>query len=298
MLGTKHRSCSTSTNTAIPNSNKAFPLGNKQNQNPFLYITINVERRDANKQTSIYCTSSFSNNYSAAPLSTDNSIRGFSSPWPNQPTRMSSRSTTMDVEQQQQRGAQSADHVKDGDEPEYPQGLRMAAIVASLFASIFIVAVSQTVLAAAIPVRNSQLPSFSSYKVPTIIFADTRHLHYTDHHEQLQKQRRRRMVQHRRASLRGGVTPPFRPNVRALEQQMGIRFFCGGLPRRQRDLRGCSYLDRVHHRADDTGRWAGWCLWGHIHTDRADHAAEDTESLRWLVRCRLRYCGCRWASHR
>lgn len=79
---------------------------------------------------------------------------------------------------------------------------------------------------------------------------------------------------------------------------MGLHFLCGGLPRRQRDLRGCSYLDSVHHRADDSGRWAGWCLWGHIHTDRADHAPEDTESLRWIVRCRIRYFRCRWASHR
>ena len=45
-------------------------------------------------------------------------------------------------EQQQQRAVKSTEDVKDGDEPEYPQGLRMAAIVASLFASIFIVAVS------------------------------------------------------------------------------------------------------------------------------------------------------------
>lgn len=69
---------------------------------------------------------------------------------------MSSESAATDVEQQQQqRAGKSTDDVKDGDEPEYPQGLRMAAIVASLFASIFIVAVSQTVLAAAIPVSNS-----------------------------------------------------------------------------------------------------------------------------------------------
>lgn len=68
---------------------------------------------------------------------------------------MSSRPATTDVEEQQQRAGQGTDDVKDGVEPEYPQGLRMAAIVASLFASIFIVAVSQTVLAAAIPVRNS-----------------------------------------------------------------------------------------------------------------------------------------------
>lgn len=70
----------------------------------------------------------------------------------------------MDVEQQQQRAGQSTDDVKDEVEPEYPQGLRMAAIVASLFASIFIVAVSQTVLAAAIPVRNSPRPLFLSVK--------------------------------------------------------------------------------------------------------------------------------------
>lgn len=68
---------------------------------------------------------------------------------------MSSEYPTTDVEQQQQRAVKSTEDVKDGDEPEYPQGLRMAAIVASLFASIFIVAVSQTVLAAAIPVSNS-----------------------------------------------------------------------------------------------------------------------------------------------
>lgn len=68
---------------------------------------------------------------------------------------MRSESATTDVEQQQKLAVQGADDVKDGVEPEYPQGLRMAAIVASLFASIFIVAVSQTVLAAAIPVSNS-----------------------------------------------------------------------------------------------------------------------------------------------
>lgn len=67
---------------------------------------------------------------------------------------MSSGPATTDVEQQQHAG-QSTDDIKDMVEPEYPQGFRMAAIVASLFASIFIVAVSQTVLAAAIPVRSN-----------------------------------------------------------------------------------------------------------------------------------------------
>lgn len=106
------------------------------------------------------------------------------------------------------------------------------------------------------------------------------------------------MVQHRRAGLCGGATPTFRPDVRALEQQMGLPLLCGGLPRRQRDLRGCSHFDSFHHRTDDTGRRAGWCIWGHIHTDRADHASEDTEPLRWLVRCRLCHCCCRRAGHR
>lgn len=68
---------------------------------------------------------------------------------------MSSGPATTDVEQQHQGTELSTNDVKDMVESEYPQGLRMAAIVASLFASIFIVAVSQTVLAAAIPVRNS-----------------------------------------------------------------------------------------------------------------------------------------------
>lgn len=68
---------------------------------------------------------------------------------------MSSGPATTDVEQQQQHAGQSTYDMKDMVEPEYPQGFRMAAIVASLFASIFIVAVSQTVLAAAIPVRNN-----------------------------------------------------------------------------------------------------------------------------------------------
>lgn len=74
---------------------------------------------------------------------------------------MSSGPATTDVEQEQQRPGQSTDDVKNMIEPEYPQGVRMAAIVASLFASIFIVAVSQTVLAAAIPVRNSYLTAGS-----------------------------------------------------------------------------------------------------------------------------------------
>lgn len=67
---------------------------------------------------------------------------------------MVSGPATMDVEQQQRRAGQGTDDGKNMAEHEYPQGLRMAAIVASLFASIFIVAVSQTVLAAAIPVRS------------------------------------------------------------------------------------------------------------------------------------------------
>lgn len=68
---------------------------------------------------------------------------------------MSSGPATTDVEQQQQHAGRSTEDIKDMAEPEYPQGFRMAAIVASLFASIFIVAVSQTVLAAAIPVRSN-----------------------------------------------------------------------------------------------------------------------------------------------
>lgn len=74
---------------------------------------------------------------------------------------MYSDPATTDVEQEQQRAGKSTDDVKNMVEPEYPQGLRMAAIVASLFASIFIVAVSQTVLAAAIPVRSSYLAARS-----------------------------------------------------------------------------------------------------------------------------------------
>jgi len=72
------------------------------------------------------------------------------------PSRQSSLTSFYDesvMETIQQRPEESSEDVKMAAEPVYPEGLRLAAIVASLFSSIFIVAVSQTVLAAAIPVR-------------------------------------------------------------------------------------------------------------------------------------------------
>lgn len=77
------------------------------------------------------------------------------------PSRQSSRSEfrTVSMDSSQQRPGESSEDVNMKDERVYPEGLRMAAIVGSLFSSIFIVAVSQTVLAAAIPVRLSILES-------------------------------------------------------------------------------------------------------------------------------------------